>query len=118
MSLPARAALFPGVTSQRSRPTEDRVNEQKPDAGSGPEAEHAAGVAEEQGLLFTDDVSPLPSDLGYRGPTARNAAGIPYRQLDSWARTGLIEPTVRGATGSGSQRLYSFRDILILKIIK
>ena len=43
---------------------------------------------------------------------------ITYRQLDYWARTGLIEPSVRGAKGSGSQRLYSFRDILILKIIK
>ena len=78
----------------------------------------AAEAAEEQGLLFTDDVSPLPSDLGYRGPTACNAAGITYRQLDYWARTGLVEPTVRGATGSGTQRLYSFRDILILKVIK
>ena len=74
--------------------------------------------AEEQGLLFTDDVSPLPSDTGYRGPTACNAAGITYRQLDYWARTGLVEPSVRGAKGSGSQRLYSFRDILILKVIK
>ncbi len=78
----------------------------------------AVEAAEEQGLLFTDDVSPLPSDLGYRGPTACNAAGITYRQLDYWARTGLVEPTVRGAKGSGSQRLYSFRDILILKVIK
>ena len=74
--------------------------------------------AEEQGLLFTDDVSPLPSDTGYRGPTACNAAGITYRQLDYWARTGLIEPTVRGAKGSGSQRLYSFQDILLLKVVK
>jgi DNA-binding transcriptional MerR regulator len=81
-------------------------------------ADQAVEAAEEQGLLFTDDVSPLPSDLGYRGPTACNAAGITYRQLDYWARTGLVEPTVRSATGSGSQRLYSFRDILILKIIK
>ena len=81
-------------------------------------AEMAAGEAEEQGLLFTDDVSPLPSDQGYRGPTACNAAGITYRQLDYWARTGLIEPSVRGATGSGTQRLYSFRDILVLKVIK
>jgi len=56
--------------------------------------------------------------LGYRGTTACSAAGITYRQLDYWARTGLVEPTVRSATGSGSQRLYSFRDILILKIIK
>lgn len=81
-------------------------------------AEAATEVAEEQGLLFTDDVSPLPSDTGYRGPTACSAAGITYRQLDYWARTGLVEPSVRGARGSGSQRLYSFRDILILKIIK
>jgi DNA-binding transcriptional MerR regulator len=78
----------------------------------------AAEAAEEQGLLFTDDVSSLPVDLGYRGPIACKAAGITYRQLDYWARTGLVEPGVRGASGSGSQRLYSFRDILILKIIK
>jgi len=75
-------------------------------------------TAEEKGLLFDDDVSPLPSDLGYRGPTACSAAGITYRQLDYWARTGLVDPTVRGATGSGTQRLYSFRDILLLKVIK
>jgi len=94
---------------------------EKPEKGNAAEAAEAAqavDLAEEQGLLFTDDVSPLPSDLGYRGPTACNAAGITYRQLDYWARTGLIEPTVRGATGSGSHRLYSFRDILILKVIK
>jgi DNA-binding transcriptional MerR regulator len=82
------------------------------------ESVRAATAAEEQGLLFTDDVSPLPSDTGYRGPTACNAAGITYRQRDYWARTGLVEPSVRSATGSGSQRLYSFRDILLLKVIK
>ena len=81
-------------------------------------AREAAQVADQQGLLFDDDVSPLPSDAGYRGPTACNAAGITYRQLDYWARTGLVEPSVRGATGSGTQRLYSFRDILLLKVIK
>jgi DNA-binding transcriptional MerR regulator len=98
------------------------------DGGSGTTAGHdphadeaafeAAMHADEQGLLFDDDVSPLPHDLGYRGPTACNAAGITYRQLDYWARTGLVEPTVRGATGSGTQRLYGFRDILLLKVIK
>jgi DNA-binding transcriptional MerR regulator len=87
-------------------------------SADGRAAEQAAAAADEQGLLFDDDVSPLPSDAGYRGPTACNAAGITYRQLDYWARTGLVEPTVRGATGSGTQRLYSFRDILILKVIK
>jgi DNA-binding transcriptional MerR regulator len=88
------------------------------DAAARQAADEAAQAADEQGLLFDDDVSPLPDDLGYRGPTACNAAGITYRQLDYWARTGLVEPTVRSATGSGTQRLYSFRDILLLKIIK
>jgi DNA-binding transcriptional MerR regulator len=59
-----------------------------------------------------------PGDIGYRGPTACSAAGITYRQLDYWARTGLVEPSVRPAHGSGSQRLYSFRDILVLKVVK
>ena len=52
--------------------------------------------------------------IGYRGATACIAAGITYRQLDYWARTGLVVPSVQGATGSGSQRLYGFRDILVL----
>ncbi|MFI7502653.1 MerR family transcriptional regulator [Streptomyces sp. NPDC049687] len=56
--------------------------------------------------------------IGYRGPTACAAAGITYRQLDYWARTGLVEPSVRPAHGSGTQRLYSFRDVVILKIVK
>ena len=57
-------------------------------------------------------------ELGYRGASACAAAGISYRQLDYWARTGLVEPTVRGAAGSGSSRLYGFKDILVLKIVK
>jgi DNA-binding transcriptional MerR regulator len=56
--------------------------------------------------------------LGYRGPIACAAAGITYRQLDYWARTGLVEPSIRPASGSGTQRLYSFRDILVLRIVK
>ncbi|WP_028815125.1 MerR family transcriptional regulator [Streptomyces flavidovirens] len=56
--------------------------------------------------------------VGYRGPTACAAAGITYRQLDYWARTGLVEPSVRPAYGSGTQRLYSFRDVVVLKIVK
>jgi DNA-binding transcriptional MerR regulator len=77
-----------------------------------------AESAGEQGLLFDDEYAPMPDDVGFRGPTACNAAGITYRQLDYWARTGLVEPSVRSATGSGTQRLYSFRDILLLKVIK
>ena len=71
-----------------------------------------------QGMLFTDDLPVLDEEVGYRGPTACRAAGITYRQLDYWARTGLVEPSVRGASGSGSQRLYGFRDILVLKVVK
>ena len=60
----------------------------------------------------------MQEEIGYRGATACSAAGITYRQLDYWARTGLLEPSVRTAAGSGSARLYGFRDILVLKIIK
>jgi DNA-binding transcriptional MerR regulator len=77
-------------------------------------AEQFAG---EQGLLFDDDLTPLPDHIGYRHGTACAAAGITYRQLDYWARTGLLEPSVRPAKGSGTQRLYSFRDILVLRLI-
>lgn len=82
------------------------------------EATEAAAQASAQGLLFDDDLAPLPQDTGFRGPTACSAAGITYRQLDYWARTGLVEPTVRSTSGSGSARLYSFKDILLLRIIK
>lgn len=70
----------------------------------------------ETSMLFTDG---LPNkDIGYRGASAAAAAGITYRQLDYWDRTGLAVPSIQGATGSGSQRLYSFRDILVLKLVK
>ena len=72
----------------------------------------------EQGVLFGEELSARPEDVGYRGPTACAAAGISYRQLDYWARTGLVEPSIRSAKGSGSQRLYGFRDILVLKVVK
>jgi DNA-binding transcriptional MerR regulator len=62
--------------------------------------------------------TPATREIGYRGATACSAAGISYRQLDYWARTGLVEPSVRSATGSGTSRLYGFRDILVLKIVK
>ena len=70
----------------------------------------------ESPMLFDDG---LPAtDVGYRGASAAAAAGISYRQLDYWARTELVEPSIQTATGSGSQRLYSFRDILVLKLVK
>jgi DNA-binding transcriptional MerR regulator len=73
-------------------------------------------VDNDSAMLFTDG---LPAnDLGYRGASAAAAAGISYRQLDYWDRTLLVVPSIQTATGSGSQRLYSFRDILVLKLVK
>jgi DNA-binding transcriptional MerR regulator len=56
--------------------------------------------------------------MGYRGPQACKIVGITYRQLDYWTRTGLVEPSLQPAHGSGTQRLYSFNDLLQLKMIK
>nr|WP_231959364.1 MerR family transcriptional regulator [Paraoerskovia marina] len=69
-------------------------------------------------MLFGESLDEQSLTVGYRGPTACGAAGITYRQLDYWARTGLVEPSVRNPTGSGTHRLYGFRDILVLKIVK
>lgn len=71
-----------------------------------------------QDMLFTDGSPSADPKLGYRGISAAAAAGISYRQLDYWDRTALVQPSVRGAAGSGSQRLYAFRDILVLKLVK
>jgi DNA-binding transcriptional MerR regulator len=57
-------------------------------------------------------------EAGYRGPQACKIVGITYRQLDYWTRTGLVMPSIQAATGSGSQRLYSFNDLLQLKVVK
>jgi DNA-binding transcriptional MerR regulator len=70
------------------------------------ESEAPTEVAEDHGAV------------GYRGVTACKVADITYRQLDYWARTGLVVPSVRDASGSGTQRLYSFRDIVVLKVVK
>ncbi len=71
-----------------------------------------------QDRLFGGDYAPLPSGMGFRGPVAHRIAGISYRQLDYWARTGLVVPELKQADGSGTQRLYSFRDILLLRVVK
>ncbi|MBI5090313.1 MAG: MerR family transcriptional regulator [Actinobacteria bacterium] len=55
---------------------------------------------------------------GYSGTRAAKIVGISYRQLDYWARTGLIEPSISPASGSGSRRSYSYRDLLELRVIK
>lgn len=58
------------------------------------------------------------TETGYRAPQVCKIVGITYRQLDYWARTDLLTPSIRSAEGSGSQRLYSFADIVQLRVIK
>lgn len=58
------------------------------------------------------------SEAGYRGPKVCSIVGITYRQLDYWTRTNLVQASVSGARGSGTQRLYSYGDLLELKVIK
>jgi DNA-binding transcriptional MerR regulator len=72
-------------------------------------------IKAEQDSLFDDD--PLPAG-GFRAPVAVSVVGISYRQLDYWARTDLVRPELHSATGSGSQRLYSFRDLVLLRLVK
>jgi DNA-binding transcriptional MerR regulator len=73
-----------------------------------PESHEPAGTAAQD----------MSDAVGYRGVVAMRAAGITYRQLDYWARTGLVVPSIRDASGSGTQRLYSFRDLVVLKVVK
>jgi DNA-binding transcriptional MerR regulator len=61
---------------------------------------------------------PVDERHGYRGPAVCDVVGITYRQLDYWARTGLVPPSIRQAEGSGSQRLYAFEDIVRLRVVK
>lgn len=69
-----------------------------------------------------DPSSPSPSEpspeVSYSGRGAADIVGISYRQLDYWARTDLVRPSVTDAAGSGSRRRYSYSDLLELKVIK
>jgi DNA-binding transcriptional MerR regulator len=61
---------------------------------------------------------PSGDNEGYRGPQVCKIVGITYRQLDYWARTDLLRPSISDAKGSGTQRRYSYTDLLELKVIK
>src|ERR1019366_4326296 len=56
--------------------------------------------------------------FGFSGPAVCRLTSVTYRQLDYWARTGLVTPSIRPATGSGSKRAYSYGDVLEVKVIK
>jgi len=63
-------------------------------------------------------VSARTNPDGFGGPQVCQLVGITYRQLDHWARTGLLRPSLAEAQGSGTKRRYSYRDVLELKVIK
>jgi DNA-binding transcriptional MerR regulator len=65
-----------------------------------------------------DGLAPTPRELGFRGPQVCKIVGITYRQLDYWARTDLVRPSITDARGSGTQRTYSFPDLIRLKVVK
>lgn len=70
-----------------------------------------------QGVLFSFSAG-VDYEKGYRGTVAMKIAGITYRQLDYWARKHIIEPSITPSHGSGSRRLYSFKDIVIMTVAK
>jgi DNA-binding transcriptional MerR regulator len=103
------------VVSGRDHPGDGRSGPQPPE----PSEVELPVSRPTQGSLFDDGTEPVPDEMiGYRGPAACSATGITYRQLDYWARTGLVAPSIRTASGSGTQRLYSFTDIVVLKVVK
>ena len=61
---------------------------------------------------------PADPSTGFPGRRTAEIVGISYRQLDYWARTDLIRPSLTDAHGSGSRRMYSYRDLLELKVVK
>jgi DNA-binding transcriptional MerR regulator len=65
-----------------------------------------------------EHTSEVSGDVGFSGTRTAQIVGISYRQLDYWARTDLIRPSLTDASGSGSRRRYSYRDLLELKVIK
>ena len=85
-----------------------------PRAATGPRSGRAPGTR----VGSTPERASGRPDEGYRGPQVCQLVGISYRQLDYWARTGLLRPSVAEARGSGTKRRYSYRDLLELKVIK
>jgi DNA-binding transcriptional MerR regulator len=69
-------------------------------------------------MIMRNERDSMDMDSGFSGQQAARVVGISYRQLDYWARTDLIRPTLSDASGSGSRRRYSYQDLLELRVIK
>jgi DNA-binding transcriptional MerR regulator len=69
-------------------------------------------------MIMRNERDSMDVESGFSGQQAARVVGISYRQLDYWARTDLIRPTLSDASGSGSRRRYSYQDLLELRVIK
>jgi DNA-binding transcriptional MerR regulator len=78
----------------------------------------SAGPGGGYGALSRRPDAAVAAEVGFRGPQVCAIVGITYRQLDYWARTGLLRPSITDARGSGTQRIYSYTDLVQLKVIK
>jgi DNA-binding transcriptional MerR regulator len=78
----------------------------------------AVGGKRARVIAATLDEALETAETGYSGPQVCAIVGISYRQLDYWARTELVRPSLADAHGSGTQRRYSYRDLVRLKVIK
>ena len=85
-------------------------------ASAVPESEPGLPPRVEQGVLSPEGEQ--WQETGFGGPEVCRIVGITYRQLDYWARTDLLRPSLVDAQGSGTQRRYSYRDLVALKVIK
>ena len=85
---------------------------------SGAEASEVAPTAIPEAAPIVDADPTVEPEQGFSGRKTAEVVGISYRQLDYWARTDLVTPSLAEARGSGSRRLYSYRDLLELKVIK
>ncbi len=103
-----------GGTASDSRMTGQRMT------GQGGTGQEAFDEVVHEAVQGTGETTTAEGEhrMGYRGPTVCKIVGITYRQLDYWARTELVVPSVREAKGSGTQRLYSFDDLVELRVIK
>jgi DNA-binding transcriptional MerR regulator len=97
------------VTSRRSDGTSPPTSQPR-------RARKPAARAATQGVL--DGFAPEPAEPFFSGPQVCAIVGITYRQLDYWARTDLVRPSLADARGSGTQRRYSYRDLVRLKVVK
>lgn len=101
-----------------TRKSERQRASEKPSRGRGSGGSRLG----ERGSIIQEPLEPF-GDRGqvlgaFRAPEVCELAGVTYRQLDYWSRTGLVRPGVKEASGSGTRRLYSFKDLVLIKAIK